>query len=88
MDIVAGYGLRERVLGTKRGSASGDAAAIGKRSDRLGEVFGEGIADKNLVAIGEAVVDTEVELILIVGFIAETAEIVGETGRGGGWVAV
>src|SRR5689334_5836180 len=56
-------------------------AAIGKRSDGLGEVFEKRVARKELVPHRKTMVDAYVRLVLIVGLVAKPSEIVGKPGR-------
>lgn len=88
MNIVANYGLRECVLWTERRPSADGPASVWKRRHRLREVFCKGIARKYLVSFGDAVVNPNIELVLVVGFVAETVEIVGQSRGNGLRVAV
>ena len=84
MLVISDRRLRQRVLGTG-GKRAGRhrAAAIGKSRDRRGEILEVGIPPKDLVAAAEAVIDANIELVLVVRFVGDAAEIVGLVGAGG-----
>src|SRR5215475_12348540 len=78
MLIVPYHRLGQRILRAKRQRVCGDrTAAIRKSGDRRSEILEISIAAENLIATGEAMIQSYVELVLIVGFVGNTSVIVG-----------
>src|SRR5262249_60115195 len=76
--IVPYHRLRQRILRASGQRVCGDrAAAICKRGDRRREILEIRIAAENLIAAGKAVIQSYVELVLIVRFIVNASVIVG-----------
>src|SRR6267142_3357548 len=79
MNVVADNRLRERVLRSQRRCSADRAASIGKRGHRFRKILEIRIARKHLVPFSEAMVYANVELILIVWFVAKRSEVVGKS---------
>src|SRR6267378_6803672 len=87
MEVVGGNRLCERVLRPKSCAASHSAAAVRQRRNGLGEVLRVGIPAENLVPSREAMIETDVELVLLVGFIADPPKVVCRSSGRGLWIA-
>src|ERR1700736_1573944 len=87
MEVVSRDRLCQRVLRPKSCPTCHKATTVRQRRNRLGEILRVRIPAEDLVASGEAMVETDVELVLIVRFIADSPKVVCRSSGRGLWIA-